>query len=71
MVKVQCNYTAIHEDEISVSKGEMVHILSTNQHNTSYLVHREANMVSPAAEGWLPGHVFTPQHKDAGDNGVR
>jgi hypothetical protein len=40
--KVICDYMAFKEDEISVSKGEVVQILYTNQHNM-FLVHRPAN----------------------------
>ena len=70
VLRVLASYTAIKEDEISVEKGEIVHVLDT-QHQEAYLVHREASHTSPAAEGWLPRHVFTPQHKDTPDNSVR
>ena len=54
---------AFKEDEISVSKGEVVQILYTNQHNM-FLVHRPANATSPAAEGWVPGYVIGPRDGD-------
>lgn len=56
-VKVSCDYSAVKEDEISLSKGETVQILATNQHNM-YLVHRVATDSTPAAEGWVPAHVL-------------
>jgi triple functional domain protein len=67
VVKVSADYSAIREDEVSVTKGEMVQIIASNQHNM-LLVHRPANDTSPAAEGWIPSHVLG--HKD-GDNGFR
>jgi hypothetical protein len=60
---VICDYMAFKEDEISVSKGEVVQILYTNQHNM-FLVHRPANATSPAAEGWVPGYVIGPRDGD-------
>lgn len=59
LARVIADYSAIKEDEISVSKGEKVQILTTNQNNM-FLVHRAANEVSPAAEGWIPGAVLGP-----------
>lgn len=61
------DFTAVKEDEISMLKGEVVQLVSANQHNR-YLVFRPANENSPAAEGWVPGHVIG--QKD-GDNGFR
>ncbi|XP_013406605.1 kalirin isoform X3 [Lingula anatina] len=57
LAKALVDYTAVKEDEISLLKGETVQILATNQHNMC-LVHRTANENSPAAEGWIPGHVI-------------
>ncbi|CAF0962665.1 unnamed protein product, partial [Didymodactylos carnosus] len=51
------NYNAIKEDEICVQKGEYVQIVAANQDNR-YFVHREQNTSSPAAEGWIPGHII-------------
>uniref|UniRef100_A0A8C6WPC9 Kalirin n=1 Tax=Neogobius melanostomus TaxID=47308 RepID=A0A8C6WPC9_9GOBI len=53
------DYSALKENEINVSQGEVVQILATNQQNM-YLVFRPANIQSPAAEGWVPGHVLGP-----------
>lgn len=53
------DYSALKENEICVSQGEMVQVLATNQQNM-YLVYRPANSQSPAAEGWVPGHVLGP-----------
>lgn len=50
-------YTAITEDEITVQKGDIVQIITANMHNR-FLVHREANELQPAAEGWIPGFVI-------------
>ena len=66
VVKVTSDYTAVREDEISVTKGELIQILSSNQQG-AYLVHRPVNETSPAAEGWIPASVLTPKE----DNGVR
>uniref|UniRef100_A0A7N8XDG2 non-specific serine/threonine protein kinase n=1 Tax=Mastacembelus armatus TaxID=205130 RepID=A0A7N8XDG2_9TELE len=56
------DYSALKENEICVSQGETVQILATNQQNM-YLVYRPANSQSPAAEGWVPGHVLGPPTK--------
>lgn len=69
VAKVLSDYTALKEDEISVCKGQTVQILAQNQHNM-YLVHREANDRSPAAEGWIPTHLLS-QAKEPSDNGFR
>ncbi|XP_023688517.1 kalirin isoform X4 [Paramormyrops kingsleyae] len=58
MVVIQ-DYSALKENEICVSQGEMVQVLATNQQNM-YLVYRPANSQSPAAEGWVPGHILGP-----------
>ncbi|XP_048086271.1 triple functional domain protein isoform X5 [Alosa alosa] len=51
------DYVALKEDEISVSQGEVVQILASNQQNM-FLVFRAATQLCPAAEGWIPGHVL-------------
>uniref|UniRef100_A0A8B9LRC5 non-specific serine/threonine protein kinase n=1 Tax=Astyanax mexicanus TaxID=7994 RepID=A0A8B9LRC5_ASTMX len=56
------DYSALKENEICVSQGEMVQVLATNQQNM-YLVYRPANSQSPAAEGWVPGHILGPLSK--------
>ncbi|XP_069388513.1 kalirin isoform X3 [Paralichthys olivaceus] len=61
------NYSALKENEICVSQGERVQILATNQQNM-YLVYRPANIQSPAAEGWVPGHVLGPAAKSIKDS---
>ena len=68
MSPVVTNYTALKEDEITVSKGETVQILAANQHNM-YLVHRAPSQDSPAAEGWLPGYVLGNTKELIGDHG--
>ncbi len=57
MVPIILDYTAEKEDEISVVKGERVQILAANQHQM-YLVYKSASLDTPAAEGWIPGHVL-------------
>uniref|UniRef100_A0A8C9XEM8 non-specific serine/threonine protein kinase n=1 Tax=Sander lucioperca TaxID=283035 RepID=A0A8C9XEM8_SANLU len=59
---VSQDYSALKENEICVSQGETVQILATNQQNM-YLVYRPANSQSPAAEGWVPGHIVVPLTK--------
>uniref|UniRef100_A0A3P8TG06 Kalirin RhoGEF kinase a n=1 Tax=Amphiprion percula TaxID=161767 RepID=A0A3P8TG06_AMPPE len=59
---VSQDYSALKENEICVSQGETVQILATNQQNM-YLVYRPANSQSPAAEGWVPGHVLGPSSR--------
>ncbi|XP_077867222.1 triple functional domain protein-like [Saccoglossus kowalevskii] len=72
-VPVIMNYSAVKEDEISVQKSEIVQILAANQYSM-YLVHRPANQLSPAAEGWIPGYVLghekenVPLEGGVGDN---
>uniref|UniRef100_A0A672SKY1 Kalirin RhoGEF kinase n=1 Tax=Sinocyclocheilus grahami TaxID=75366 RepID=A0A672SKY1_SINGR len=56
------DYNALKENEICVMQGETVQILATNQQNM-YLVYRSANSQSPAAEGWVPGHILGPLAK--------
>uniref|UniRef100_A0A674C242 non-specific serine/threonine protein kinase n=1 Tax=Salmo trutta TaxID=8032 RepID=A0A674C242_SALTR len=56
------DYSALKENEICVIQGEMVQIMATNQQNM-YLVYRSANSQSPAAEGWIPGHILGPLTK--------
>ncbi|XP_058642357.1 kalirin isoform X2 [Onychostoma macrolepis] len=56
------DYNALKENEICVTQGETVQILATNQQNM-YLVFRPANSQSPAAEGWVPGHILGPLPK--------
>ncbi|XP_019713701.1 triple functional domain protein-like isoform X3 [Hippocampus comes] len=51
------DYIAVKEDEISVSQGEVVQILASNQQNM-FLVFRAATEQGPAAEGWIPGFVL-------------
>ncbi|XP_062853833.1 kalirin RhoGEF kinase b isoform X3 [Trichomycterus rosablanca] len=58
LVLVTQDYNAVKEDEICVVVGEKVQILATNQQNMC-LVYRPANSQSPAAEGWVPGHVLS------------
>ncbi|KAK7144341.1 hypothetical protein R3I94_010684 [Phoxinus phoxinus] len=57
-VLVLQDYNAVKEDEICVVVGETVQILASNQQNMC-LVYRPANSQSPAAEGWVPGHVLS------------
>lgn len=56
------DYSALKENEICVTHGEMVQVLATNQQNM-FLVYRPANSQSPAAEGWVPGNVLGPPPK--------
>ncbi|XP_054471827.1 kalirin [Anoplopoma fimbria] len=64
---VSQDYSALKENEICVSQGETVQILATNQQNM-YLVYRPANSQSPAAEGWVPGHILGPLTKPIKDS---
>ncbi|NP_001314918.1 kalirin RhoGEF kinase b isoform 1 [Danio rerio] len=57
-VLVTQDYNAVKEDEICVVVGEKVQIMASNQQNMC-LVYRPANSQSPAAEGWVPGHVLS------------
>ncbi|XP_056145619.1 kalirin [Lampris incognitus] len=61
------DYSALKENEICVGQGETVQILATNQQNM-FLVYRPANSQSPAAEGWVPGHVLGPPTKPIRDS---
>ncbi|BFZ15658.1 hypothetical protein BsWGS_18696 [Bradybaena similaris] len=61
--RILFDYQAIKEDEVTVSKGELVQILNTN-HQNMYLIHRPANQTSPAAEGWVPSHIIGPRDGD-------
>ncbi|XP_077472527.1 kalirin isoform X3 [Stigmatopora argus] len=66
-MRVIQDYSALKENEICVSQGEVVQVLATNQQKM-YLVYRAADSQSPAAEGWVPGHVLTPTHKPLKDS---
>ncbi|XP_076827422.1 LOW QUALITY PROTEIN: triple functional domain protein [Brachyhypopomus gauderio] len=57
------DYVALKEDEISVTQGEVVQILASNQ-QSMFLVFRAATEQGPAAEGWIPGRVLG--HTSAG-----
>ncbi|XP_063844125.1 triple functional domain protein-like isoform X3 [Scylla paramamosain] len=59
LVKVLADYSAVKEDEISVSRGETIQVISSNALR-GYLVHRAATSSSPAAEGWVPSSVILP-----------
>ncbi|KAK4310789.1 hypothetical protein Pmani_017672 [Petrolisthes manimaculis] len=59
LVKVLADFTAVKEDEISVSRGESIQVLSSNALRR-YLVHRAASSSCPAAEGWVPANVLLP-----------
>nr|XP_054752225.1 kalirin-like isoform X1 [Lytechinus pictus] len=69
MAPIVEDYSAEKEDEICVSKGEVVQILAANQHNM-FLVYRAADKQSPAMEGWIPGEVLNfsgpTQHQSRG-----
>uniref|UniRef100_A0A3B5ME23 Kalirin RhoGEF kinase a n=1 Tax=Xiphophorus couchianus TaxID=32473 RepID=A0A3B5ME23_9TELE len=58
-MRVTQDYSALKENEICVSRGDVVQVLTINQQNM-YLVFRPADSQSPEAEGWLPGHVLGP-----------
>ncbi|XP_015821204.1 kalirin isoform X3 [Nothobranchius furzeri] len=66
-MRVTQDYSALKENEISVSEGELVQVLATNQQNM-HLVFRQADSQSPAAEGWVPGHVLGPPTKAIKDS---
>ncbi|XP_053386213.1 kalirin-like isoform X3 [Mercenaria mercenaria] len=63
MGRVLFTYNAVREDEISVAKGETVHVIGTNQYNM-FLIHRPANLSSPAAEGVVPMYVVGAKDGD-------
>ncbi|KAK7913704.1 hypothetical protein WMY93_013915 [Mugilogobius chulae] len=67
IMSVTQDYSALKENEISVTQGEVVQIQATNQQNM-YLVYRPANSQSPPAEGWVPGHVLGPLTKPLRDS---
>nr|XP_057937175.1 kalirin isoform X3 [Doryrhamphus excisus] len=66
-MRVTQDYSALKENEICVSQGETVQVLAANQQNM-YLVYRPADSRSPAAEGWVPGHVLGPPPKPLKDS---
>ncbi|XP_066961005.1 kalirin isoform X3 [Macrobrachium rosenbergii] len=59
LVKVLADFTALREDEISVSRGEVIQVITSNALR-GYLVHRAASSTSPAAEGWVAASVLIP-----------
>lgn len=61
--KVMYDYLAVKEDEISVSRGEIVQVVCSNQQNM-FLVYRPANAHSPAAEGWIPMQAIEPKDQN-------
>ncbi|XP_036400706.1 kalirin-like isoform X2 [Megalops cyprinoides] len=65
-VMVTQDYSALKENEVCVSQGEVVQVLATNQQSMC-LVYRPASSRSPAAEGWVPGHVLAPLSKPLAD----
>uniref|UniRef100_M3ZSB7 non-specific serine/threonine protein kinase n=1 Tax=Xiphophorus maculatus TaxID=8083 RepID=M3ZSB7_XIPMA len=66
-MRVTQDYSALKENEICVSRGDVVQVLTINQQNM-YLVFRPADSQSPEAEGWLPGHVLGPPTKSIKDS---
>jgi len=55
---VLIDYRAVREDEVSVTKGEVVTVIASNL-TRGYLVHRAAlSHVSPPAEGWIPSYCL-------------
>ncbi|XP_052674047.1 kalirin-like isoform X2 [Crassostrea angulata] len=62
--KVMYDYLAVKEDEISVSRGEIVQVVCSNQQNM-FLVYRPANAHSPAAEGWIPMQAIGPKDESS------
>ncbi|KAL0600276.1 Kalirin [Plecturocebus cupreus] len=56
------DYYALKENEICVSQGEVVQVLTVNQQNMC-LVYQPASDHSPAAEGWVPGSILAPLTK--------
>ena len=55
---VLIDYRAVREDEVSVVKGEVVTVISSNL-SRGYFVHRAAlSNVSPPAEGWIPSYCL-------------
>ncbi|KAK7084957.1 hypothetical protein SK128_027775 [Halocaridina rubra] len=59
LVKVLADFTALREDEISVTRGEVIQVITSNALR-GYLVHRAATNTSPAAEGWVAASVLLP-----------
>ena len=52
------NYNAIEQDEISVQRGEYVHLINSDPDNR-WLVRRQTNhRTSIVNKGWLPGFVL-------------
>ena len=62
--KVMYDYQAVKEDEISVTRGEIVQVVCSNQQNM-FLVYRPANAHSPAAEGWIPMQAIGPKDESS------
>ncbi|XP_060073162.1 kalirin-like isoform X1 [Ylistrum balloti] len=61
--KVICDYNSVKEDEVTVLRGEIIQVMSSNQQGM-FFVHRPANKNSPAAEGWIPGYAIGPRDGD-------
>lgn len=52
------NYNAIQQDEISVQRGEYVHLIHSD-HDNRWLVRRQTNhRTATVNKGWLPGFVL-------------
>lgn len=61
-VKVLVDYRAVKEDEVNVSRGQMVSVLDTDSLRGGYLVRKVAAVAAAAtdkkAEGWVPNYVL-------------
>ena len=54
-MRVLTKHNAESDDEISVSRGDLVQLLSVDHAANRLLVFKPAFINTPAAEGWLPG----------------
>lgn len=54
-VRVLSKHNADSEDEISVSRGDMVQLIAVDHAGNRFLVFKPAFVNMPAAEGWIPG----------------
>ena len=58
VVSVIIDYRAVRDDEVNVSRGEQVTVISSNI-TRGYLVYRPGHTrVTPPAEGWIPAYCL-------------
>ena len=63
--QVITDYMAVREDEITVTRGDIVQLMLCDHIESMFMVYRPANNNSPAAEGLVPANIIGPHDNDS------